>query len=50
MDSSFLIPSQAWLKEEDYHFSAKYLVKKFRENFNLYDSGNNQIKSGGPII
>ena len=50
MNSSFLIPSQAWLKEEDYHFSAKYLVKKFRENFNLYDSGNNQIKSGGPII
>ena len=24
MDSSFLIPSQAWLQEEDYHYYAKY--------------------------
>jgi len=49
MDSSFLIPAQAWSQEQDYHSSAKYLVKKFHENFKLYDSGNDQIKSGGPI-
>ncbi|HJM46841.1 MAG: phosphoenolpyruvate carboxykinase (ATP) [Candidatus Marinimicrobia bacterium] len=49
MDSSFLIPSEAWSQEEDYHYSAKYLVKKFHKNFKLYDSGNDQIKSGGPI-
>ena len=50
MDSSFLIPSKAWSREEDYHFSAKHLVKKFHENFNLYDSGDKRIKSGGPIV
>ena len=50
MDSLFLIPSKAWSREEDYHFSAKHLVKKFHENFNLYDSGDKRIKSGGPIV
>jgi phosphoenolpyruvate carboxykinase (ATP) len=50
MDSSFLIPSKAWSREEDYNFSAKHLVKLFHENFNLYDNGDKRIKSGGPIV
>jgi phosphoenolpyruvate carboxykinase (ATP) len=48
-DDSFLIPSKAWEIEEDYHQSAKELVKKFHDNFKLYDNGDNQIRSGGPI-
>ncbi len=50
MDSSFLIPVKAWSQKEDYHSSAKSLVKKFHENFNLYDNGDYRIKSGGPIV
>ena len=50
MDSSFLIPSKAWSREEDYNISAKHLVKLFHENFNLYDNGDKRIKSGGPIV
>jgi phosphoenolpyruvate carboxykinase (ATP) len=50
MDSSFLIPAKAWSQEEDYHSSARILVKKFHENFILYDNGDDRINSGGPIV
>ena len=48
-DESFLIPSNAWKNQEDYHQSSKELVKKFHNNFKLYDNGDHQIRSGGPI-
>ena len=50
MDSSFLIPANAWSEEKEYHLSAEKLVKKFHDNFKLYDSGDERIKAGGPIV
>ena len=33
-----------------YHSSAKMLVKKFQENYKLYDLGDKNILNAGPKI
>ena len=50
MDSSFLVPMEAWNDKDEYNRSAKSLVKKFRNNFSQYDKYDSSIRTGGPII
>ena len=35
---------------DQYHFSAEMLVKKFQENYKLYDLGDKNILNAGPKI
>ena len=50
IDSKFLNPRNVWSDRNEYHVSAKNLVKKFRENYKQYDMGDKSILKAGPRI
>ena len=50
IDSKILNPRNVWSDRNEYHVSAKYLVKKFRENYKQYDMGDKSILKAGPRI
>ena len=50
IDSKFLNPRNVWSDRNEYHVSAKNLVKKFRENYEQYDLGDKSILKAGPRI
>ena len=50
LDSKTLNPLHAWKNQDKYHSSAIMLVKKFQDNYKLYDLGDKNILNAGPII
>ena len=48
IDSKILNPRNVWSDRNEYHVSAKNLVKKFRENYKQYDLGDKSILKAGP--
>ena len=48
IESDLLDPMKAWIDLEEYHRSAKELVKKFNLNYRKYDLGDELIRSAGP--
>ena len=48
IDSKILNPRNVWSDRNEYHVSAKNLVKKFRENYEQYDLGDKSILKAGP--
>ena len=45
-----LNPIYAWKEVDQYHNSAEMLVKKFQENYKLYDLGDKNILNAGPSV
>ena len=45
-----LNPLKAWKDLDEYHTSAKNLVKKFQSNYKKYDLGDDSIRLAGPSI
>ena len=50
IDPNLLYPPKAWPNLNEYHSSAKKLVKKFQENYKKYDLGDDEIRDAGPSI
>ena len=50
LDQKILNPLNAWSDLEEYHSSAKMLVRKFQENYKQYDLGDLNILNAGPKI
>ena len=50
LNQDTLNPLNAWSDLEEYHSSAKMLVKKFQENYKQYDLGDLNILNAGPKI
>ena len=50
IDPSLLDPLKAWDNIEQYHDTAKELVKKFQHNYEQYDLGDDMLRSAGPKI
>ena len=48
IDSSILIPSNAWKSKEDYVKTAENLVDKFQKNFAQYNIDDEKIQIAGP--
>ena len=48
IEPNLLDPMKAWIELEEYHRSAKELVKKFQLNYKKYDLGDELIRSAGP--
>ncbi len=45
-----LNPIYAWKDVDQYHNSAEMLVKKFQENYKIYDLGDKNILNAGPFV
>ena len=50
IDSNILNPQTAWENLDEYHRSARELVKKFQQNYEKYDLGDDKIRSAGPFL
>ena len=50
IDPSLLDPLKAWDNIDQYHDTAKELVKKFQHNYEQYDLGDDLLRSAGPKI
>ncbi|NQV37911.1 MAG: phosphoenolpyruvate carboxykinase (ATP) [Candidatus Marinimicrobia bacterium] len=50
IDPKLLIPENAWASKAEYHKTAIELVKKFRENFRKYDTGDSVVRNAGPSL
>ena len=50
IEPNVLNPQTAWKNLDEYHQSAKNLVKKFQENYKKYDLGDEKILKAGPSI
>ena len=50
IDSNILNPQTAWKDLDEYHRSARELVKKFQLNYKKYDLGDDKIRASGPIL
>ena len=50
LNKKILNPIYAWKDTDQYHISAEMLVKKFQENYKLYDLGDKNILNAGPKI
>ena len=50
IEPNVLNPQTAWKNLDEYHQSAKNLVKKFQENYKKYDLGDEKILKAGPTI
>ena len=50
IEPSLLDPLKAWDNIEQYHDTAKELVKKFQHNYEQYDLGDDLLRSAGPKI
>ena len=50
LDQKILNPLNAWNDLEEYHSSAKMLVKKFQNNYKQYDLGDTNILNAGPRL
>ena len=48
IEPSLLNPLKAWDDLEEYHESARELVKKFQINYEQYDLGDEVIRNAGP--
>jgi len=48
IESDLLNPLKAWGDLEEYHRSAGELVKKFQQNYEKYDLGDDKIRNAGP--
>ncbi len=48
IEPSLLNPLKAWSDLEQYHTSARELVKKFQANYEKYDLGDDMIRNAGP--
>ena len=48
IEPSLLNPSKAWSDLKQYHDSARDLVKKFQDNYEKYDLGDDMIRNAGP--
>ena len=48
IESDLLNPLKAWGDLEEYHRSAGELVKKFQQNYEKYDLGDDIIRNAGP--
>ena len=50
IEPRLLDPLKAWDNIEQYHDTAKELVKKFQHNYEQYDLGDDMLRSAGPKI
>ncbi len=50
IDPELLVSERAWSSKDEYHKSAKELVKKFRINFAKYDTGEETVRNAGPSL
>ena len=50
IDSNLLNPIRAWDNLEEYHTTAKELVKKFQANYKQYDLGDPAVLNAGPSL
>ena len=50
LNPEVLNPIYAWKNTDQYHSSAEMLVKKFQQNYKLYDLGDKNILNAGPKI
>ncbi|MBT3180760.1 MAG: phosphoenolpyruvate carboxykinase (ATP) [Candidatus Marinimicrobia bacterium] len=50
IDSNLLNPVRAWNNLNEYHATAKDLVRKFQENYKQYDLGDVAVLNAGPMI
>ena len=48
IEPDLLDPIKAWTDLDEYHKSARELVKKFQVNYEKYDLGDESIRSAGP--
>ena len=49
VDSNILNPKNSWVDQNEYENLASNLVKKFKENYQKYDLGDDDILKGGPL-
>ena len=49
IDPLILNPQRSWSSENEYAKAAKSLVGKFKNNYSKYDTGDDAIRSGGPL-
>ena len=50
IDTNILNPIHAWSNVNEYHETARNLVKKFQKNYENYDLGDPAIRDAGPSI
>ena len=48
IDPNLLNPLKAWKDIKEYHRSARELIKKFQDNYMMYDLGDENILNAGP--
>ena len=48
IDPNLLNPLKAWKDIKEYHRSARELIKKFQDNYMIYDLGDKNILNAGP--
>ena len=48
IDPNLLNPLKAWKDIKEYHRSARELIKKFQDNYMMYDLGDKNILNAGP--
>ena len=49
IDPLILNPQSSWSSEKEYTEAAISLVEKFQNNYSKYDTGDDAIRSGGPL-
>jgi phosphoenolpyruvate carboxykinase (ATP) len=50
IDSNLLNPLRAWDNLDEYHVTAKELVRKFQANYKQYDLGDTAVLNAGPSL
>ena len=50
IDANLLNPVRAWDNFDEYHVTAKELVRKFQENYKQYDLGDTAVLKAGPQL
>ena len=50
IDSNLLNPVRAWDNLDEYHVTAKELVRKFQANYKQYDLGDTAVLNAGPSL
>ena len=49
IDPLILNPQSSWSSKKEYTEAAISLVEKFQNNYSKYDTGDDAIRSGGPL-
>jgi phosphoenolpyruvate carboxykinase (ATP) len=50
IDANLLNPVRAWDNLDEYHVTAKELVRKFQANYKQYDLGDTAVLKAGPSL